>query len=505
MSSYAAPHPIKSEWDAARFDSAPRLIALLLCTVLVLFCVLSTARFEHWFVVPVLVCGGLLSWDAVKWFRGEADLFDPFALFSLLGLHLFFVAPLLHVATGYWLPYIDPPDDWRPWLGTMACLNVVGLGLYRLCRELLDANSTSFQPNAIWRLEPERFFRLTALALIVGAILQVLVYARFGGVQGYIAAFGSGADQFTGLGWLFMLSESVPIVALIGATVWLQSSPKHRTLLIAVGLLLGFVALKFFFGGLRGSRGHIIYGLYWAALVVHQKYHRLSRRLLLVGALLFFPFMYAYGFYKSFGVNALEALEGASARADLMDAAPRGMEAVLLGDLARSDVQAFMLYRISLNRSLAPYRFAWGETYLGSLAMLVPRTLCPDRPPTKVKFGTDLLFGPGAFETDIASTFAYGLPGEAMLNFGALGAVAAFLPLAIGVVVARRWCFDLHFDDSRSYVLPLLYSLPMMALLWDSDVLLFYVIKEGFVPAAIVGLSSRRSDSTPDQFSETPS
>jgi hypothetical protein len=68
----------------------------------------------------------------------------------------------------------------------------------------------------------------------------------------------------------------------------------------------------------------------------------------------------------------------------------------------------------------------------------------------------------------------------------------SFVVLAGGVVMARRWHLALPMNDSRRLVLPLFMSLSFMALLWDSDVLFFYTIKEGFVPCAVVGLSSRR-------------
>ncbi len=450
------------------------------------------ARFDHWFVAPVLACGLLLVDDVARWMRGECDLFDPYAIIAILGPHLFVAAPLLHVASDYWLPYITPPEDWRPWLGAMAAVDFLGLLAYRVSRELVDRFAAPMRPKSYWRLEPARFWPLAALSLAGATVLQTLAYAKFGGIGGYIEAFGEGSEQFTGMGLTFMFSESAPIVALLAAVAWVERAPRRRTLPVMLGILAGFVALKFAFGGMRGSRGHLIYGLFWAGVVLHQRCRPMSKQLLAVGAAFLLVFMYAYGFYKSFGVDALEALDGAAARADLMDHAPRGVDAVLLGDLARSDVQAFMLYRLSLDSSIAPYDYALGETYLGAVAQLVPRGVLTDRPATKVKPGTDLLFGPGVFENDMPSTFAYALAGEAILNFGVLGAVASFALVGFGAAVARRWYLGLAPGDSRSLVLPLLYSLPFMALLWDSDVLVFYVVKEGFVPAAIVALGSRR-------------
>lgn len=111
------------------------LISLSFCTLTVCGFLIASAPMAHWFVVPVWLCGVLIGRDAVDWFRGRVSLFDPAGIIGLIGVHFLFLAPLLHVAWDSWMLYVEPPPDWRPWLGGMAVVNAAGLLLYRAARE----------------------------------------------------------------------------------------------------------------------------------------------------------------------------------------------------------------------------------------------------------------------------------------------------------------------------------------------------------------------------------
>jgi len=483
-------------------------------------CVLRSDEFHHGFVVPVWLCGMLIGVDAVDWIRGRCDVFDPVGLIGVLGIHFYFLAPLLHVGTQYWMGYIEPPADWRTWLEAMGWLNVAGLVIYRVTLLLLTSNvrqvamsSRSGEPSRIvtstmnevhaaqlaaptnqfrWQLNARWFVTAMGVALAATALLQMVVYARFGGIGGYVEAYTESADNFTGYGLLFMFSEAFPILAAIAAAYWASRDNQRRTWLVVLSILVGFILLKLIFGGLRGSRGHFIYGLFWAVGIVHLVVRPLPKRLFAAGGLFLVLFMYGYGFYKSFGADAVQALDGSAARAELLESSTRTLDAVVLGDLARSDVQAFELYRLT-HDPLSTYELTWGETYLGAVSVLIPRSILADRWPTKIKAGTDLLFGEGVYESDMIGTNAYGLAGEAMLNFGPLGALLSFVMLALVVVVVQRWSRAIARGDSRQYIAPFVVSLVFMVLIWDSDVVVFYTIKEGLLPALVLLVGSQRA------------
>src|SRR5258708_32923906 len=98
-------------------------ISFLFCALTGCCFLLASEQTAHWFLIPVLCCGIVIGCDAVDWFRGRLSLFDPAGIIGLLGVHFFFLAPLLHVTWDSWMRYIDPPLDWRELLGCIANLN----------------------------------------------------------------------------------------------------------------------------------------------------------------------------------------------------------------------------------------------------------------------------------------------------------------------------------------------------------------------------------------------
>ena len=167
----------------------------------------------------------------------------------------------------------------------------------------------------------------------------------------------------------------------------------------------------------------------------------------------------------------------------------RTFHATLLGDLGRSDVQAFTLYKV---QSASPEDLGWGRTYLGGLSILAPRWLFPGRPPTKEKEATDLFYGRGAFDAGRITTRVFGLAGEALLNVGIIGVPIVFLLWGLLVGLLRRAYYGLQRRDARLLLLPLWVNLALLMLIADSDNWIFFLVKEGTVPFLIVWFCSRR-------------
>jgi hypothetical protein len=130
---------------------------------------------------------------------------------------------------------------------------------------------------------------------------------------------------------------------------------------------------------------------------------------------------------------------------------------------------------------------------MGAALLVVPKSLWPDRPVGKRKEGTELEYGAGSYKGErFKSTRVYGIAGEAMLNFGPLAVPLTFVVFGLVVGWVRRCLFTWHTADSRLLLGPYLVNMCFVALVGDSDNLVFFVITNGAIPILVLGLSSTR-------------
>ena len=261
------------------------LVSICGCTLCLIGFLLLDVRFEHWFIVPVTLCGIVIGYDAADWVRGRVSLFDPVGIIGLLGAHFFFLAPLLHVYWNLWLRYVLPPPDWREWLGAMAVLNFFGIVLYKSTVALMTRRRAIPSP-VCWRLARRRFPVILTFALILTGTLQIFVYARNGGVSGYIANYEKRfegqeiVDTFEGQGWILMFSDGFPVIAMLSYVYWAgvrKATPSWSQVLFVITC---YLVLSLLCGGLRGSRSNTIWNLFWAVGVIHLMVKPVTRAIL---------------------------------------------------------------------------------------------------------------------------------------------------------------------------------------------------------------------------------
>lgn len=421
---------------AARGHGRSNLVlASLLVTTVSATLAIVDPRLRHWFMLPVTACGALIAVDAVGWLRRQLDIFDPHAILSLLGLHFFYLAPVLHVMLDRWPEGIPAPPEWRQALAVMACVNVAGLTIYRLIVAAAP-RSPEAPGQRSSRLVPRSFYEVGLLAVAVSVSAFGLLTARFGGVGGYARTVTGDVHraELAGWGWLILLAEAFPMIAFVLVVVrWRSTLAGRRSAVLLV--LAGLAVVQFLVAGLRGSRSNTLWPVLICLVLVHLLVLRISRKLLLVVAVLVGAYVYVYGLYKSAGLEVLDAARGTGSVAAIESRTGRDVPTLLLGDMARADVQALVLDR-QLNGGAKP---AYGITYLGDMSFLVPRSLLPERPPDKVAVGTDVTYGPGAHQMGWRSSKIYGLTGEAVMNFGPLGGVASFGVLGVIVRLVRGY------------------------------------------------------------------
>ncbi len=465
-------------------DHTSVLLSALASTSILAYFLLSSAPCRHWFAIPVFFCGVLIGIDLMDWLRGRMNLMDPVGLLGALGYLNFFVAPLIHVMIDQWMAYITPPPDWRPWLGRMGLVDLVAIAVYMA---VIRAGG----PGRVQRpLRPWLISRPAAVvgaALLGTAALQAYVYAHFGGIDGYISLFEKEADtgrsSFTGWGWIFNISEAFPRLAFIGVTLWLWRRRRLPSWSLVGTVLALFFGLLILFGGLRGLRSNTVWSLFWAVGVIHFCLRPLPRKMIAIGVAGLLGFMVLYGAYKHGGTKDFErAVSGEQTKKGTT------VTRVVLWDLARADVQAFLLYRMS--RSGTDYHPVWGRTYVGAVALLIPEAIWPQRPATKIQEGTQILWGPDAVLWGKASNL-YGLGGEAMLNFGPAGVPVMFAVFALAIRAVRRFVYRLHPRDGRCFLLPVFLSLCILGLVCDSDNVLYFFFQYSTAPGLVLLLVCR--------------
>jgi hypothetical protein len=483
------------------------VFSALACLAVVFFFMLSDEDCQHWFVVPVFLCGVLVGVDAIDWLRSKVDVLDPKGVLGIFGVHFFFVAPLLHVRLNMWMWDVDPTPDWRPWLGKMAFLNFLGLLIYRcVVWHLSERSMAPVRPARAWKPKTRTLMTLLLSAICAGTAIQVLIYAAFGGIGGFIAAVQDRHFSFLGDTWAMMLAGRVPYLAVIAMAVYWRSRNYVPSLALLAATLLGFIVLQLLFGGLRGERSDIVYALFVAVGVLHYWIRPLTKTMVFAGLGFLVVFMYVYGFYKFGGSEGLKAMtQGAEQRASMEEDFHHSFTASLLGDLGRADMQAYVLYRLS--RPENDFPLAFGRTYFGSAITVLPGPLWRDRPPSKVKEVWDVLYGARTFEQEfgrtafsdrIITTRIFGLAGETMTNFGPYSVPFGFLILGACVGWSRRRIAEWRVaGDSRLLLAPLLTMICLTVLQGDSDNVIFYFQMSGAVPFAIIFFGSQRGSLSP--------
>jgi hypothetical protein len=457
-----------------------------LSAIIIVAALICVDQCRHWFLPATVLAGMPLLRDLIRVARGELGLFTARALVAAVAYYGISVTPVLHVYFDYWMLYIDPPPDWRPWLGAMGCLNGAGVLLYAWVSRMPSRGRRCI-PNSVWRLNLGKLQAFGPIFLLLGLVLQLWVYAASGGVAGYMTALTI-PDAFQGMGWLFVLSESVPATLIVlFAFCWKRTGPAPLWTLPIWVLALFLVTVAF--GGLRGSRATIVWTMLWAVAVFDIYMRRFPRSLVPVAALSMVAFMYGYGFYKALNIDVLSAIRNSATLAQVEHDTSRSMSMVLLGDLERSDVQAYTLFK-SFTEPQAT--LANGRTYLASLALLVPRQWWSDRPVGKVFFGTELFWGYGAYSDHRYVQNIYGLAGEALMNFGPVA--VPFMFMIPAYLVRRLTALEevLPSSDPRRILLPLAGVIVMWVIVADLDNVLWITAKHAAWPFFLIWLCSRK-------------
>ncbi|MGC2111954.1 MAG: hypothetical protein WA655_20720 [Candidatus Korobacteraceae bacterium] len=437
------------------------------------------------FLLPVFACGVLIGPDMIAWLRGRLDTFDPLGILGAYGYFFFFLAPLLTVALDYHTGELPEPPDWLGWIGWMSVLNAFGLVIYLVSRNLIPARA----PRTIWRVKATSFLGISSVVLPLTLAFQIYVFVKFGGILGFMTAFSNTEyDSFIGMGWQFLIAEMFPLFLGILFLVWKRDFLRQRSWWFLAGLVSVFFILKLLCGGLRGSRSNTIWGMFWLVGAIHLWVRRVPRRAIVAGLLFLAIFMYFYGFYKQAGMGVFDAIQDPGKLDTIKEKNGRTLTALLLGDMARSEIQSYLLYRLW---AVGDYDYGYGTTYLEAFDIVIPKSIWPERPDGKVRKGTEALNGRDVYNARIFhASQVYGLAGEAMLNFSPIAAPLIFFVLAF-VVAKSRGLMLADQDDARWLLVPILANGIVLLLSGDLDNLLMFFLGVGLGPLVLLRASSQ--------------
>ena len=476
----------------------PRYIRNAILFNIALTCVFIAVdqRFLHWFVLPSTVCGAVCLSSLIRAVRQERLFTDPLLLISVLGYHNTYLAPMLQVYWDYRIIALPiQPEDFRPWLGRVSCINLVGIAIFIYVFSRVVNSSAATNSQRIWVIDQRRIVLFGLLAILASVAMQVYVYSDFGGISGYVDKYLYDREAWNNKGALLVIAESAPLMAVLILGCLQQKRVRRgrirRTswpLLIVCGLV--FLVLQIVFGGLRGSRSNILVNCFFAAGIVHQVFRPLSKRVVIILGVAAVAFSYYYVFFKDFGYAGVSAAVSLEGRESLVSQSGRSTENVFIADFSRSDVQAFIVQELESGKDVD---IAKGRTYVGTLSLLVPRILWPERPPTKLKWTTELENGQGSYGTGAyPSSRMYGQVGEAMLNFGYLGIPISFALMGFVLGKLSTLSRQLGTTDARRMLLPGMVIASACMVIQDSENVLYFIVQYLAIPWTVIWMSTSR-------------
>lgn len=471
---------------SARRLASPGLDAFVGIGIVVAACLRLAAAHGslHWAILPLGVSGALLAPTLVRWLRGGSDAFDPKAIVSLFIFHNVFVAPSLHLAWDWYTPMVRVPDDAWDWFGRLALVNMAAIACLEVAYRSITRSTTRAASRPLVRVRPERLAAVLGCAGLLAMAAQVQLLLHFGGPSGLIDAYEIRSEQFSGVGMLLMLAWPFPLIALIQTLIALSKRRGRRpNARLVVGLLAAFAILHLGWAGLHGSRLSMLGGMFLAAGLCHFTLRRFSSRAVMIGMSAAFVFCFVYSFYKGAGREGLStALSGRGGLAQAQQQTGRDVGWLLLGDLARADVQMEVLW--TMYDANPEYRPKLGATYVGA-AIFIPRLIWPTRPRGPQEAYAELRDGMiGARDGEVPNSRVFGLTGETLLNFGWAGVPVVHALFGIVIGFLRRFIDSLQPGDARFLVVPFATLLVTAVYLLDLTQVVFMFLQD----CALLGL-----------------
>jgi len=413
-----------------------------------------------------------------------ASIFHPAPLVALVMLWSLAISPLASIVWGKYILYAPKNIEWESWL-------LYTSWIYTACTiALLTGISLTWNdrsdPLPAWEVNRSMLPTISMTFLAITLLIQAYIFMKFGGIYGYLVQWTEQKESFKGLGSTFMLAEAFPILLFISFILLTDRDKVREKIWLVYALLIAFFLLKLLFGGFRGSRSNTIWGIFWAAGIIHLVYFKLKLRHYLIGMAFLLSFMITYALYKSFGV---EAFSGEYTIEDSGRFEGNPITGILIEDFSRSTVHAYILHEYFNS----DYNVKLGSTYLSSFFKMLPWVDSPFTH-TKNSAAAELFYG-RTIDPELSyirNSRVFGLYGEGLLNFGP--AIPLLLFIGVGMLIGKinNFCLRLQAEDPRTLLIPFIANGCLVLILSDSDNLVFFIMKNGFMAFLMIFLISIR-------------
>lgn len=407
------------------------------------------------------------------------SVFHPIPLVSII-LFIFFLLPPLfayHYKIG--LLYITKDIDFDFYLPLISWIYLLGIILFYFGCVLGYKNIVALELKT--EISNKNLLLITTFFLSISFFAQLVIFVKFGGIYGYMNAWTDDRSNFDGLGKWFMLAEPFPIILIFFIFIKYREKLRNNFYLLVLTFLI-FFGSKMLFGGLRGSRSNTIWGLFWFAGLVHLYLYKLKKIHFIIGIIFLSIFMPIYGVYKTYGVDSLG---GEYSISDTNRYENNPLLDIYVNDFSRASINAFQMSQY-FNTD---YKEKLGSTYYSSVLILLPFLKNSYTGHDKNTAGSELVYEQKmslSYKDDFDNSRVYGVYGEGLLNFGPYAGVFLFFVFGYLVMKLDNLSRSVGKDNFLILFVPFLSNLSFVLLLSDSDNAIFFLIKNGLLPAIYI-------------------
>lgn len=401
-------------------------------------------------------------------------------IYYYFGYFIFFfiITTLLHFKLNYYIDIhiIDPANS----LINLNIINSIGLLLttlgYVITKQL--AKPSKF----VYKVDYNKIRKRSYLFIGMGVLLTTYLYLfQLGSIIKSSEVSDEGKSIF-----LYMFIENLPL--LMGwayISYYLQRELRPSKLSFYIMLFI-IVLASLIVSGTRGSRISILLQISTYLILYGSVFRKIKFKNILIATIIAFVFNNFFSVYKYGGIEAFNEYLSTGYKPEYISNYQDNRK-VILHDLGRSDVQAFIYDRVLEKEYTPPY---FPHSYLYALNNIIPNSLQPSiQLYSKESLGYSAQYY-HPLTKELKSTRIYGVNGEAILNFGFAGLGLSFV--LFGFIIYS----SLHIAQRASsygitLFLPLITLTPIYYLFYDFGNILFMLIKTWTIPLLIFFSSSK--------------